>query len=120
MANSARRSTSPVRGDIGPLTIALLVVAYAVVWLAARPSGESMSSHIGQLFGVESILLMSIALVLISTLPWVETWFNGIDRAAIWHRRAAITGLLLLAPHVFLAKSDNSATLGPPLAVIGL
>jgi predicted ferric reductase len=29
------------------------------------------------------VLLMSVALVLISTLPWVEGWFDGIDRAAV-------------------------------------
>jgi len=29
-----------------------------------------------------------VALVLNSMLPWIETWFHSIDRAAIWHRRA--------------------------------
>ena len=54
------------------------------------------------MLGAEAILLLSIGLVLISTLPWVEVWFDGIDRAAIWHRRVAITGLVLLAPHILL------------------
>ncbi len=104
--------------ELGPATIALLVVAQAVLWTVARPSGESSGSYAGQLLGAESVLLLSIGLVLISTLPLVEAYFDGIDRAAIWHRRVAITGLLLLAPHIALAAGPGS-TLGGPLATIG-
>ena len=89
-----------VARELGPATIGALVVAQAVLWTVARPGGESTASYLGQVLGAESILLLSIGLVLISTLPWVEEWFDGIDRAAIWHRRVAIAGLLLLAPHV--------------------
>ena len=83
------------------------------------PRGESTASYLGQLLGAESILLLSIGLVLISMLPWVEEWFDGIDRAAIWHRRVAIAGLVLLAPHVLLASSPDGTALGGPLGVIG-
>jgi hypothetical protein len=69
--------------------------------------------------GAESALLLSIALVLISTLPWIEEWFDGIDRAAIWHRRVAIAGLTLLAPHILLSSSPHGTTLGGPLGAIG-
>jgi predicted ferric reductase len=78
-----------VARDVGPATISVLVVAQAVLWMLAKPRGEPTGRHIGQLLGVESILLLSIGLVLISTLPWVEEWFDGIDSAAIWHRRVA-------------------------------
>ena len=60
-----------------------------------------------------------IALVLISTLPWVEVWFDGIDRAAIWHRRAAITGVVLLVPHILLSKSSPTGGSGNSLGVVG-
>ena len=60
-----------------------------------------------------------MALVLISTLPWVETWFHGIDRAAIWHRRLAIVGLFLLIPHILLASNEDASQFGPLLATIG-
>lgn len=113
-----RRYTLTSR-DFGPLTIGVLVVADAALWLLAQPGGETTSSFIGQLIGAESILLLSIALVLISTLPWVETWFDGIDRAAIAHRMLAITGVALLIPHIILAKNPHSGTLGKPLSVIG-
>ena len=61
----------------------------------------------------------SVALVLISTLPWVEAWFDGIDRAAIWHRRVAIAGLVRLAPHLVLSSSPDGTTLGGPLGAAG-
>jgi predicted ferric reductase len=108
-----------VRPDPGPLTIGLLVVADGLLWLLARPAHEPGGSYFGQFMGAESVLLLATGLVLISTLPWVEVWFDGIDRAAIWHRRVAMTGLALLLPHILLASNPSSSTLGPPLAVIG-
>jgi len=110
----------PIRPrESGPLAIAALVVAMAVLWIVARPDGESTRSYIGQLLGAESVLLLSIGLVLISTLPWVEEWFDGIDRAAIWHRRVAIAGLVLLLPHILLSSSPHGTKLGAPLGAIG-
>ena len=76
-----------VAREVGPTTIAVLVVAEGVLWVVARPAGEPTRRYLGQWLGAESILLLSIGLVLISTLPWVEERFEGIDRAAIWHRR---------------------------------
>ena len=105
--------------DVGPTTIGALVVALGVLWFAARPAGEPAGRYLGQLLGAESILLLSIGLVLISTLPWVEEWFDGIDRAAVWHRRVAITGLVLLAPHVLLSSNPDGTALGGPLGAIG-
>lgn len=109
-----------VARDVGPATIGVLVVGQAVLWAAFRPSGEPAVRYVGQVLGAESVLLLSIALVLISTLPWVEEWFDGIDRAAIWHRRVAIAGLVLLAPHILLSSNPNGTALGGPLGVIGM
>jgi predicted ferric reductase len=108
-----------VAREIGPATIGLFVVGLGVLWAVAQPPGQPGRAYLGQFLGAESILLLSIGLVLISTLPWVEEWFDGIDRAAIWHRRVAIAGLLLLAPHVLLSSSPNGTTLGGPLGAIG-
>jgi predicted ferric reductase len=105
--------------DVGPATIGALVGAEAVLWAVERPAGEPTGGYLGQLLGAESILLLSIGLVLISMLPWVEEWFDGIDRAAIWHRRVAIAGLVLLAPHILLASSPHGTALGGPLGAIG-
>jgi predicted ferric reductase len=109
----------PRARDIGPLTIAVLVAGLTVLWVAERPAGEPGGAYAGQLFGALSILLLSIGLVLISTLPWVEEWFDGIDRAAVWHRRLAIGGLVLLAPHILMSSSPDGTALGGPLGATG-
>lgn len=108
-----------VAREVGPATIVGLVLALAAVWAVGRPAGQSIGSYAGQFLGAEAILLLSIALVLISTLPWVEEWFDGIDRAAIWHRRLAITGLVLLAPHILMSSGGAGGGLGGPLGAIG-
>ncbi len=108
-----------VAREAGPAAIGFLVCALGVLWLAVRPAGQPAGSYVGQFLGAESVLLLSIGLVLISTLPWVEEWFDGIDRAAIWHRRVAITGVVLLAPHLLLSTSPHGTALGGPLGAIG-
>jgi len=97
----------------------VLVVAYAVLWLVARPAGVATGTFVGQLAGAEAVLLLSMGLVLVSTLPWVERWFDGIDRAAIWHRRLAIVGMVLLLLHMVMASNPSPSLLGPGLAGVG-
>lgn len=114
-----------VAREVGPVAIGTLVVGLGVLWAVAKPAGGPTGSYVGQFLGAESILLLSIALVLISTLPWVEHWFDGIDRAAIWHRRVAIAGLVLLAPHLLTASGQEGVGqrgggIGGPLGAIGL
>ena len=56
---------------VGPGAIMVLVGAYGIFWYLARPAGEPVLGHMGQLLGGESVLLYSIALVLVSTpLRW--------------------------------------------------
>ena len=98
-----------------PRLVAALSVARVALWFAVRPR-VGLRTFLGQLAGAQAVLLLSTGLVLVSTLPWVERWFDGIDRAAIWHRRVAITGMLLLAPHAALAANPSPSTIGPGLA----
>lgn len=105
---------------IGPGCIVGLAAGYAALWFAAAPAGQPVASYLGQFLGAEAVLLLSVGLILISTLPWVEVLFDGIDKAAIWHRRVAITGVVLLIPHIVLAANPHPSSLGPPLAVIGV
>ena len=105
---------------LGPVTIGALLAGYVLLWLVARPAHEPTGAYVGQLIGAMSVLLLSAALVLISSLPLVEEWFDGIDRAAIWHRRMAITGLVLLAVHIPLASSPIHSRWGGPLGAIGV
>ena len=112
------RSLLPER-HLGPISIVSLLFAYVALWVVLRPAGEPSGAYAGQLVGAVSILLLSAALVLISSLPWVEQWFDGIDRAAIWHRRMAITGLTLLAVHIPLSSSPIHSRWGGPLGAVG-
>lgn len=114
-----RGLVSPWYRRVGPVTILLLAIAYAAVWLVARPAGVATVTFWGQMLGAESVLLLSMGLVLVSTLPLVEQWFDGIDRAAIWHRRVAITGMLLLLVHMMTASNPSPTSLGKALAVVG-
>ena len=92
----------------------LVVVALAniVLWLLARPDGQPTGRFIGELCGAEAVLLFSCSLVLATLLAPIERAFGGLDRVALWHRRAAIGGVLLLIPHVALVSSapDRYAT----------
>ncbi|MBI4899798.1 MAG: ferredoxin reductase family protein [Actinobacteria bacterium] len=110
---------SPWYRRVGPVTVMLLVVAYAALWLVARPAGVPTGTFWGQLLGAQSVLLLSMGLVLVSTLPWVERWFDGIDRAAIWHRRLAIIGMVLLVVHMMTATNPAGTALGKTLAQVG-
>ena len=107
--------------DVGPAIILGLIVGLGVLWAVFRPAEIPLESYVGQLVGAQAILLFSIALVLISTLPWVEVWFDGIDRAAIWHRRLAIAGVVLMLVHVVLSSgtADESNEVGTTLAILG-
>jgi predicted ferric reductase len=111
---------TPLVRNFGPATIIGLAIVYVALWLVSWPHGEPTVAYLGQLVGAVSVLLLSLALVLISTLPWVEEWFDGIDRAAIWHRRIAITGLVLLVAHIPLSSSPLHSRWGGPLGVVGV
>ncbi len=105
---------------VGPLTIAALFLAFAVLWVVARPTSREAGSFLGQLIGAEGVLLLSVALVLISTLRSVEQFFDGVDKAAVWHRRVAIAGTILIGIHIATTGNPNATQLGPTLGTIGI
>ena len=119
------RQRRPYRGShlitrmIGPATIAALVVVFALLWVLARPDGDP-GTFVGQLLGAEGVLLLSVGLVLISTLRWVEQFFDGVDKAAVWHRRVAMTGTILIGIHIATTGNPNATQLGPTLGTIGI
>lgn len=106
-------------GRTGPVALLLLVAGYTALWVVARPAGQDGGSYVGQLVGADAVLLMSLGMVLISTLPWVDTYFDGIDKAAIWHRRLAITGLVLLLPHILMSHGGDGPGWAGPAGVVG-
>jgi predicted ferric reductase len=58
--------------------------------------------------------------VLISTLRAVEQFFDGVDKAAVWHRRVAIAGTILVGIHIATTGNPNATELGPTLGTIGI
>ena len=116
---AGHRQLSFVPRDVGTATVLGLLLALLPLWVAARPAEEPVLRFLGQLVGAEAVLMFSIGLVLVSTLPWVEQYFDGIDRAAIWHRRLAIVGTLLLPLHILLTQA-NGTTVGVPLGAVGM
>lgn len=102
------------------MTIAALTVALAVVWVVARPTDPPAGSFVGQLLGAEGVLLLSVGLVLISTLRAVEKFFDGVDKAAVWHRRVAMVGTVLIGIHVATTGNPNATRLGPTLGTVGI
>jgi predicted ferric reductase len=58
------------------------------------------------------VLLFSCSLVLATVLTPIERAFGGLDRVAVWHRRVAVAGVVLLIPHIALVSSapDRYAT----------
>lgn len=105
---------------LGPLAIVAFTIALAAVWVVWRPAKVSTAMFVGQLVGAEGVLLMSIGLVLISTLQWVERWFNGIDHAAYWHRAVTIAGTALVGLHAGITSNPRKSSLGADLGVVGL
>jgi predicted ferric reductase len=110
-------------GRAGVVALVTVSVAYPVVCVVARPGGQPLGRSLGELCGAEAVLLFSCSLVLATVPAPIERAFGGLDRVAVWHRRAAVAGLLLLIPHVALVRSapDSYATsLGHALGDIAL
>jgi predicted ferric reductase len=109
-------SAAPVaaqRSDwVGPAVLCAVAAGNVVVWLLARPAGEPGGRYLGEVFGVEALLLFSCSLALATLLSPIERAFGGLDRVAVWHRRAAVAGLALLVGHLALVTSppDSYAT----------
>src|SRR3954471_24595832 len=91
---------------LGPAALGAGAVAYAALWIVARPAGEPAGRFIGELCGAEAVLLFSCSLVMATLLPFIERAFGGLDRVAVWHRRVAEAGMLLLIPHLALVTSS--------------
>ncbi len=126
MSTARRDAATSASGALGVAALVALAAGYLVLWVAAAPPGEPAGRFIGEMLGAEAVLLFSCALVLATLLPPIERAFGGLDRVALWHRRAAEAGLLLLVPHIILATSapDRYATAAGPglgdLALLGL
>jgi len=102
------RSSGDLSSSLGPLVLVLIAVGNLVLWVVVRPSHQPAGRLVGEFFGVEAVVLLSLSLVLTTLLPPIEHAFGGLDRVGIWHRRVAVAGVLLLVPHIALVTSPPS------------
>jgi predicted ferric reductase len=127
--SSSRASPEMIgRGSpaLGVTILATIALGNIALWVAARPGGQPSGRYIGELCGVEAVVLLACALVLMTLIPAIEVAFGGLDRVTVWHRRVATGAALLLVPHVLLATSPADPFITPvgqrlgDLALIGL
>lgn len=80
----------------------LIVAAVGINWilLPADPGTD----RLGLFYGMGSIVLMSVTLLLASRLPLLDRLFGGFDRVYIWHRWFGIAAIVLLLLH---ADAEN-------------
>jgi predicted ferric reductase len=100
-----RPLTRPRPSSTGVAVLVIVAVGNVLLWTLARPPGDPTSRFIGELCGAEAVLLFSCALVLATVIPPIERAFGGLDQVAVWHRRVAMAGVVLLVPHVALVTS---------------
>ena len=115
--------TRSADGRAGIVVLAAVALGNVALWLVARPAGQPGGRYVGELCGVEAVLLLSCALVLATLLPSIERAFGGLDRVAAWHRRVAVAALALLVPHLALitsAPDPFETTIGHGLGDVAL
>jgi len=73
---------------IGPVLLVALAVGNPVLWVVARPADLPTTRYVGEFFGVEAVLLLSLSLslglslVLTTLLTPIEHAFGGLAPGA--------------------------------------
>jgi predicted ferric reductase len=94
------------RDLVGPAIVIVLSVGYMVLWVVARPDDQTGLRYVGEMLGAEAVLMFSMALVLVTLIPAIESAFNGMDRVALWHKYLAVAGVVLMLVHPLFASSE--------------
>src|ERR1700761_4531859 len=87
---ATERSLASTPGLAGVAALTIIALANVVVWVAARPADQPTARFVGEVCGAEAVLLFSCSLVLATLLTPIQRAFGGLDRVAVWHRRAAL------------------------------
>jgi hypothetical protein len=74
---------------IGVATLTAVGIGNVILWLLARSAGQPTGRFVGELCGVEAVLLLVGSLVLAALLSPIERDFGELDHVALWHRRVA-------------------------------
>ena len=67
---------------IGRVLLVALAVGNPVLWVVARPADLPTTRYVGEFFGVEAVLLLSLSLVLTTLLTPIEHAFGGLAPGA--------------------------------------
>src|SRR5437016_12314207 len=94
-----------VQQQVGGEVIVGLAITNVVLWVLLRPPGVPGALYLGEIFATTAIVLLSCSLVLATRAPLLERFFGGLDRLYLWHRRNAVTGVVLLPLHSALVTS---------------
>ncbi len=108
---------------VGPAVLIAIALGTPVIGFLARPPDQPTARYIGELLGAEAVVLFSCSLVLATLFPVIERAFGSLDQVAIWHKRVAVAGVLLMLPHPLFAGSTpvlNSSSLGRSLGSVAL
>ncbi len=89
---------------LAPLAI---IAAVGVNWILLP--ADKGTDRLGLFYGMGSIVLMSVTLLLASRLPVLDRLFGGFDRVYIWHRWFGIAAIVLLLLH---ADAENDVANG--------
>src|SRR5260370_30866831 len=104
------------RRHVGGSAVLAFGAGMTVLWVQERPMPLPGRYKWGELAGVMAVYLFTWSLILATRARWLEPWFGGLDRMYLWHKRAAITGTLLVLPHFTV----TGAAPGRPATPAGL
>lgn len=121
------------RARVGNGILLLLLGILFVLWVAFTPvlqEGESAKQLFSESCSSMAMLLMAFSLVLATKVRGIESFFGGLDKMYMAHKRNGILALLLLVAHFFTVVEkpaveghpDNFNPGGPlgMLAFVGL
>jgi predicted ferric reductase len=88
-----------MKSKLGNLVIIALVVLNILVWFVFPPVIDGRQNFerawAGEILGSTVIILIASALILPTRPKWAESFFGGLDKMYLSHRRAAVSAFLL-------------------------
>lgn len=108
---------------MGPALVVASTLAVVFLWCVQRPPGIPDARFIGEVLGVEAVLLFTWTLVLMALLSPVQRLFGGLDAMTVAHRRTAVVGLGVIVLHwllVITSRDPDDRSTGNLLGTIAL